>query len=321
MQRRFTPCASPPFPVARVNRRIARALEFVEAATCRNGLLPSFVSPDPTFSCRMRSPEEVFSATLALSFLRDAALPFGARGALLDTVAQSFTGDGLMHFFVDRRLLPADLDCTALALRELLEHGRTPPCDPQRVVDLMVRNVNAEGVVRVYVTDDPKRRERIDAVVCVNVLHLLYALGRQADARATEAFVAEHLRGAWRHGTRYYPSPELFLLFLSRLVTDYPAARPHFYDTLRRCVQERLNSAEPTTSLELAARVIAGRQLALDVGRETAALVETQGLDGAWPAAPCFRYGRTPRYFGSEALATTLAASALHRDATVCAAR
>jgi len=150
----------------------------------------------------------------------------------------------------------------------------------------------------------------VDAAVCANVLYLFYLVGREADLNATEQYVWDHLTGAgFQAGTRYYSSPDIFLLFLSRLVREFELPRARFADAVNGRIRERLGLPGP--NVELSARVAAAWNEGLLAERELEDLVQAQRADGSWPAAPCFRFGRRQGYFGGESISTAWGACSL----------
>lgn len=285
------------------------ALDFLEQAPTDDGLLRSFVAQDSEFRLRLVSPPERFSTTLSLLALWEAGQRIGDEERLLSLLRESFTGAGEVHFFSDPALLPADVDCTVLALVALHERGLSLPLDPQSVLDRVASNVGSDGVLRVYFTDDAQRGERVDAVVCINALSAFARFGREQELAASERYMRAYVASsAFHEGTRYYPSPDLVLYFLSRLMA-FDGLRTRLLPLLQERLLERLEA--PGSALDLGARVVAGSRAQVPAKWALARLSALQDREGAWPAAPCFRYGRTPRYFGSEALTTAVAIQAL----------
>jgi len=272
---------------------------------------PAAIAHDPDFSQQIPAPEEIFTPMLLLNAFADANLGAPDEERQLERVYQSFTAEGLVHFFADREQLIADIDCTSVALELMVKHGAWLPFDIDATLDVIAANVDATGVLRVYIGDDPSRQDRVDAGACANVLYLFYLLEREGDVAASEDYVWEHLTGeGFAQGTRYYSSPDVFLLFLSRLVRDFGVPRRRFAAALEERLRERF--ATPDSSvLELAARVAAAANIGLVAEEDLGELVRQQRADGSWPAAPCFRFGRQERYFGSESLSTAWGVRAL----------
>lgn len=296
--------------VSNRDAKIKRAIKFLRDRGAPLGF-PSFISSDPSFVQGNASPEEVFTPMLVLNAFADAGLTAPDERVQLERVHQSFTPEGLVHFFADRSRLVADIDCTSVALELMVKQGAWLPFDIDVTLDTIAANVDASGVLRVYIGDDPSRQDRVDAAACVNALYLFYLLEREADLAASEEFVWQHLTGpSFAQGTRYYSSPDIFLLFLSRLVRDFGQPRWRFTAALEERLRERF-AAPDSNVLELAARVSAAANIGLVAEQDLAELVRYQRADGSWPAAPCFRFGRQERYFGGDSLSTAWGVLAL----------
>lgn len=291
--------------------RVQRALRFLNAQYRVSHGFASYVSGDSDFRERALSPSEIFSTMLILANLSESELALDFQPELLDAVGRAFTPEGFVHFFEDRALLPADVDCTAVALGLMLSQGRALPFDVPAALDRIAANVDERGVVRVYLNADPARARRLDAAVCVNVLHAFSLVGREAELEASADYVELHLSGQqFEEGTRYYPSPDVFLLFISRLIRDFDWAKRRFSELALTRLEQRLGKG-PANVLERAARAAAADNLGIVAQRELSELAAAQRADGAWPAAPCFSFGRTSRYFGGESLSTALGVRAL----------
>src|SRR5882672_1787051 len=288
---------------------VKKALGFLRERCAPNGF-PSFISGDTDFSSRVESPEEVFTPMLLLRCFGDCGLNAPGEKRQLYRVRRSFTHQGFVHFFADRGRLAADVDCTAVAIELMIKHSVALPFDFGRTLDAIAANVDESGVARVYLAPDEGRKDRVDAAVCANALYLFYLLDREADLKASEQYVWDHLTGTeFSAGTRYYPSPDIFLLFLSRLLHDFERSRARFAGAVERRIRERLGL--PGSNVELSARAAAAGNVGLLAEREMEELAQSQRADGSWPAAPCFRFGRRQVYFGGESLSTAWGACAL----------
>ncbi len=296
--------------VSNRDAKIKRAIKFLREKGAPHGY-PSFIATETSFADAVASPEEVFTPMLVLNSFADAGLTAPDEARVLERVYNSFTPEGLVHFFADRSRLVADIDCTCVALEQMVKHGAWLPFDIDVTLDTIAANVDSAGVLRVYIGDDPSRKDRVDAAVCANALYLFYLLEREADVAASEEYVWQHLTSAsFAQGTRYYSSPDIFLLFLSRVVRDFGLAQQRFAAALEGRLQERF--ATPNSSvLELAARVAAAANVGLAAEQDLSELVRYQRADGSWPAAPCFRFGRQARYFGGDSLSTAWGVRAL----------
>lgn len=296
--------------VSNRDAKIKRALKFLRDHEAPLGF-PSFISSDRSFAQAIASPLEVFTPMLVLNAFADVGLTAPDEQVQLERVHQSFTPGGLVHFFADRSKLVADVDCTSVALELMVKQGAWLPFDIDVTLDTIAANVNAAGVLRVYLGDDSSRQDRVDAVACVNALYLFYLLEREGDVAASEEYVWEHLTGSiFAEGTRYYTSPDIFLLFLSRLVRDFGLPRRRFIAALEERLRERFSTPD-SNALELAARVTAAANVGLVAEDDIGELVRHQRADGSWPAATCFRFGRHERYFGGDSLSTAWGVRAL----------
>jgi hypothetical protein len=134
---------------------------------------------------------------------------------------------------------------------------------------------------------------------------------------ANLAYVTQHLAtGAWQAGTRYYPSPDVFLFCFADLLAKFPElsiALPGLELRLRQALQERTDTAV-RGSLEVALTAIAGQMLGVSASRDLEILLATQRESGCWDDfCPLFRLGsRSPQiFFGSVAQNTAFAVRAL----------
>jgi hypothetical protein len=296
--------------VSNRDAKIKRAVKFLREHGAPQGF-PSFISSEQSFAQAVASPEEVFTPMLVLNSFADAGLTAPDEELQLKRVHQSFTPEGLVHFFSDRSRLVADIDCTCVALELMVKHGAWLPFDIDVTLDTIAANVDAMGVLRVYIGDDSSRQDRVDAAACANALYLFYLLEREGDIAASEEYVWQHLTGpSFALGTRYYSSPDIFLLFLSRLVRDFGMAHRRFAAALEERLRERF-AAPGSSVLELSARVAAAANVGLVAEEDIGELVRYQRADGSWPAAPCFRFGREERYFGGDSLSTAWGVRAL----------
>ena len=130
------------------------------------------------------------------------------------------------------------------------------------------------------------------------------------------------LSGDWRHGCRYYGSPDAFLCACSELIHHFPELGETFgLDVaLTEAIEERRRTegdgiADPNNALNLALRAIAAGNLGLDRTPELDPLVGLQEVDGSWPqfaSLYCFGSNNGPRvYFGSTLQTTAFAVRAL----------
>lgn len=291
------------------HERVARACGYLATSFSWTQGFASWISPFRDFSRRMRSPAECFTSAVIGQVLTDAGIEPPYLKGVLNQVRSSCNGDGFVHFFEDKSLLDADVDCTAVGHALLVQAG-VPYEGLAHTVDRLVGNTRSDGVIEVYVDPTEEHAGRIDECALANVMYLLYLLGREGEAEASLAVVAQTLRDeAFLCGSRYYPCPDTLLYFVSRIVRDFPRAEERLLEPLRRRLEERFGA--DTSCLDRAIRVAAADNVGMLDVPDLEVVAHAQRPDGSWPAAPFFRYGRTERYFGSEALSTAFAVRAL----------
>ncbi len=205
---------------------------------------------------------------------------------------------------------PDDLDTTSMVLSFLLSNNKLNIDDTVPVAEQMINNRNEDGIIQVYFDDN---RPRIDAIVAINVLYLMYQIGygERNELKETEAFIYEFLMSKeYLKGTRYYPAPDVFLFFLSRLVVDFPNKFEKFRKPLTEILIARVNCSP--FALERALRVIALKKLGIVNRVDFLKLLNSQLADGGWPMYGLFIAPRSNTYFGSRELSTAFAQEALN---------
>lgn len=305
------PAASSARPSQRVRSAgtMARALAFVEREfrggyTCR-------LSESVDFAESSAAPPEVFTAILVAELLGP-LLPEALRDALVSEIESRRTADGWVHFFEDPRLLPADVDCTALASTALWRLGALDEASFQRTLDAIIGNTTQLGVIGVY-RDLGERAEVVDPAVAVNALYAINHGGRADEARATEQWVASWIASGCSGGTRYYHCPDTFLLFASRLVHAFPERYASWLEPLQRAIRRR--HEEQMGELDVAQWAAAATLVGVSpswVHQRCDELLASQHAEGAWAAQALFKYGRKRVYFGSRVLSTAFAVYAVY---------
>ncbi len=205
---------------------------------------------------------------------------------------------------------PDDLDTTSMVLSFLLTNNKLIIDDIVPVAEQMINNRNDDGIIQVYFDDN---RPRIDAIVAINVLYLMHQIGygERNELKETEAFVYDFLISkTYLKGTRYYPAPDVFLFFLSRLVVDFPDTFTKFHKPLTEMLIERVNCS--SFALERALRVIALKKLGIVNRVDFLKLLDSQLADGGWSMYGLFIAPRSNTYFGSRELSTAFALEALN---------
>lgn len=265
--------------------------------------------PSAYFGERDDWPLEIFTSAvvLELAYAPRPDDPVARRLAAL--VADRRDPAGHLDFMFEPGLLPTDVDTTAVGLAALLRRGAPVDEAMRRTIDRIVDNVDAHGVIEVYLPPAGERRY-VDPTVCANGLHLLALTGDLHRAGPTVDHLAEVLAaGGAPDGTRYYPSPDALLVFASRLVTASAELSDRLGPPLRRLVTGRLGASR--VALECAMRSTAATHLGLPADDDLAALVDAQRPDGSWPPHALYRFGRRHGYFGSSELVTAFAVAAL----------
>jgi len=210
---------------------------------------------------------------------------------------------------VDLDLLPADVDNTSLMLSNLHKYellGLTED-DLDNAARKIIANTDADEIIQIYIDRD---HPRIDPVVCANALYIINLAGRGAEARATENHVYALLRNRGHEdGTLYFPSPDIFLYFIFRLVRDFPHLHARFVPPLTTCIQERVGASE--SAIDIAMRMIMCSGLGIRNGLDSCRLLKLQRPDGSWDPSPLYRYPSVSATAYCRTLETAFAAEAI----------
>lgn len=274
---------------------------------------PCLTGPSKNLQVSTVVQPESFTAMLVADVL--ASVPDFSELAtgILDMLERELGDEDVFYFFKDHARLPADADCTAIGLSVLLRGEPLLVETAHTALDRILANADRKGVVETYFDPTGERSGLVDPVVCANVLFLGHQLGRQDELLATEDHVVEVLiDGRYLAGTRYYPAPETFLYFLTRVVRAYPHSRlaQRVRPALRQAIITRVGTS--ATPIDLAQRVLICSWLGLRNTGEATMLAKLQDDHGAWPADSLFQYGRSKVHFGSSGLSTSMAIAALH---------
>ncbi len=289
--------------------RVTRAVRYLERVLSAPGGCPSWTADTPSFEHRAPTPPEVFSSMVAAQLILDAGQDSALVSRALGLVSKACNPRGFVHFFEDWALLPADIDCTGVGHALLLSAGQAHP-ELDAIVDRLLRNVTADGVLEVYEQPAEARSGRVDPTALVNALYLVFHCGREAEARPSLDYVHRHLTSrAFEAGTRYYPSGDTFLYFLSRLLRDFERAQGRLLQPLHEVLVSRFGAS--ACVLTRATRVAAADNVGLFDPDDLQGVADAQRPDGSWPPGAFFKYGRASRYFGSEAVTTAFALRAL----------
>ncbi|TPR02776.1 Pyridine nucleotide-disulfide oxidoreductase family protein [Aspergillus niger] len=216
------------------------------------------------------------------------------------------------NYFIDKPVLtqknfPDDLDTTSLGLTIT---NATPEVANQsrlyflyyRIFRLLVllyhspsTNVHAlstkeESGGQTFFTDF---KNRVDPVVCCNVLSLFYQYGRGEEVSDTFDWVQLVLRRrAYIHGTAFYPSPEAFLFFFSRLLRRLESPPTPTYNELEQLLRERVAEriGVPVDAISLAMRLLVCHQVGMRDTLGLEMLLSMQQPDGGWPLGTIYHY-------------------------------
>lgn len=240
-----------------------------------------------------------------------------------DSFMQSYvldaTGDkSLVYYDPDQRLFswyygpvpkglpqyPPDVDCNSLAYSNF---DHLDDANRQSVMDQMLQYVDSEGILQGYLSKD---KARVDILMCVNGLALFNEYGRGHQLAATEDWIYNVLlTRAFRDGTHYYPSPDLFLYFVSRMLRKAPNLRERFGSVLRDCVLERMEAGSDV--LALASRLIAAARCGVRNDHNMEKLLALQKEDGSWEAGVVYQFTRVSGVAWHQGLTVSLAVLAI----------
>ena len=249
----------------------------------------------------------------------ETSLGITVKDAYMQSSILDATGDkSLIYFDSDQRLFswfygpvpkglkefPPDVDCNSLAY-SVFDH--LDDVTRQSVMDQMLQHVDSEGILQGYLSDD---KIRIDILMCVNGLALFNEYGRGHQLTATEDWLYKVLTNrAFRDGTHYYPSPDLFLYFVSRLLRKAPNLRDRFGPMLKACVLERMEA--DGDALALASRLITAARCGVRDERNMERLLRLQKEDGSWEKGVVYRFNRTQGVAWHQGFTVSLAILAI----------
>jgi hypothetical protein len=294
--------------LSRVQLATRQLSQECRAQDCYHGV----VSRNTSMDLPITAPSEIFSSILILD-VASSILDSKVKMAVIDWLSQRLKPNGQMNFFLDsesQAFIPDDVDCTAVGLTSLHNNGQKIDNLPL-ALDSIVRNINDKGVIQVYFPPRGERENRVDAVVCANVLTLLHQNGKQTEANATEDYLFNFLKEGLK-GTRYYESPFVVLYFINRFIS----AKTTDSQTKKRfspLIEKAFMSLTPSRShaLELALYTIVGKSLGKNVDDSKKRLTSLLGDDNLWPCEPFYKCGKSGTYFGSKSITTAFALMAL----------
>ncbi|KAI9890578.1 MAG: hypothetical protein M1814_003776 [Vezdaea aestivalis] len=183
---------------------------------------------------------------------------------------------------------PPDIDTNGIGhmvAQNSTSEGRTA------IMDKMLRYRDAGGILTGYMDTS---KIRLDPAMCANALTFFYSQNRGGDIPETEEWVLNVLRSrAFRDGTHYYPGPDLFLYFVSRLLKlpDLPLnTREKFGPILRDCVMERMGLEGD--ALALGFRVTTAARCGVCANDDLERLLALQEASGGWGAGVIYQFVR-----------------------------
>ncbi|PYI35256.1 HAD-like protein [Aspergillus indologenus CBS 114.80] len=217
---------------------------------------------------------------------------------------------GLWNFFSGRpkytsQKYPDDFDTTSLALVAM----DYEPEAAHPILDEMLEHVNEDGLVPIYFD---KSRPRVDAIIALNTLVAFGKYGRGNELSETLHWIEQILlHRAYIHGTRYYPSPEWFLYYMSRLLTHSrdPVLKERLEAPLKSRLVERIGAAGDAFCLGM--RLLACHSLGIQNHPDTERLASMQQEDGGWEPSAMYIFPTDKKTVGNRGTTTALAVKAL----------
>ncbi|RAH78364.1 HAD-like protein [Aspergillus japonicus CBS 114.51] len=217
---------------------------------------------------------------------------------------------GLWNFFSGRpkytsQKHPDDFDTTSLALVAM----EYEPEAAHPILDEMLKHVDEDGLVPIYFD---KSRPRVDAIIALNTLVAFGKYGRGNELPETLNWIEQILRHrAYIHGTRYYPSPEWFLYYMSRLLTHSrdPGLKARLEAPLKSRLVERIGAAGDAFCLGM--RLLACHSLGIQNHPDTERLASMQQEDGGWEPSAMYIFPTDKKTVGNRGTTTALAVKAL----------
>lgn len=263
----------------------------------------------------------------AKSWLRSNAGSLDLTTSLGITVKDSFqqycildaTGDkSLIYYDKEQRLFswyygpppkglkqfPPDVDCNALAC-SALDH--LDDATKHSLMDTMLKHVDSSGILQGYFSED---KVRVDILMCVNGLAIFHEYGRGHQLAPTEDWLYRVMvTRAFRDGTHYYPSADVFLYFVSRMLRKAPLLCHRFGAVLRDCVLERKEASGD--ALAIACRLVAAARCGIRDEQNMEKLLLLQREDGSWDAGVVYQFTRFAGVAYHQGLTVALAVLAI----------
>ncbi|KAE8151797.1 HAD-like protein [Aspergillus avenaceus] len=200
---------------------------------------------------------------------------------------------------------PEDLDTTSLALATVPYEKATI----HSILDEMLDYVDEDGMVQAYFD---KSRPRVDAVISLNVLTIFYKHDRGYELPETLDWIHNILLNrAYMNGTRYYPTAEWFLYYMTRLLhgSNDPALAERLEAPLRIRVTERIGVNGDAFCLGM--RILACDYLGIENSLDRETLAGMQWEDGGWEPSCMYLFPGEKREVGHRGATTAFAVKAL----------
>ena len=144
------------------------------------------------------------------------------------------------------------------------------------------------------------------------MLACFYRFGRGHQLQSTLKLIHGVLyHRSYLQGTRYYPSPDCCLFFVTRLLNS--SSDTHLQATLRALLVERVRErvGKDGNALDLASRILACNSLGVECSIDRRALMGLQCEDGGWEAGWMYRFGSTGVRLGNKGVTTAMAVKAI----------
>lgn len=261
---------------------------------------------------------EIFTSLMAIDLLAP-FLPDPLLSSLYDFVTPSHLYTAV-NFHKGADLIPDDVEDTSLTHFLLQKGGRLPPnakTPLKNLARVVLLNTDKEsGTIQLYFPPRGGREGRVDPCCLANAMRILYTTGLQTEASGSEDTLFKVISGTSElTPTRYYPSPDTILHFVSRSVALNPSARARFTPHLLERVKDRIGTSAWT--LDLAMRTLALDNLGLLgekgslVEDEIELLLSLQEENSSWPKDALFKKGRSETYFGGNVISTIFAVAAI----------
>lgn len=152
--------------------------------------------------------------------------------------------------------------------------------------------------------------------MCCNALSLFHQYGRGNQLAATLDWVQQVLKQrAYIRGSAFYPIPESFLFFLSRLLPRLENSRPDMYremnDMLKERIKERIGMKADAPGLAM--RLLVCEHFNIRDVPGLKKLMAMQELDGGWELGNLFAYASKNLSIGNRGVSSALAVDAISR--------